>query len=1024
MTWARRRWALHAAVAVASAAVLSGVVERLAIQAAMLEPPIIPTVHPTLTPSSAITTPLVLHADDTAVWRSANEQRMLLTGHVSIELGYRRLQAGRAAVFLTPSKEGGESTYEVAIYLVDNVVIEEPGRKGETTQTHASSELLVTSRIAQSVELAGTPVSRVEEDNPIVKRGDELRTELLTKPAPPVHIPRIVITEAEAALQSGWIARGPNNRIVIGPGDLAPKKNGPGGIPPESVAVKAPKPRPQVFATGDKVEYKTLGNERVAIITGAYLFRDTLDGKPPIELRAQRMVLFSPPEGAPTTNRSGEFGGASRAVTGVYLEGDVTLDAGQQSVKASRLYYDFTSDRAIMLDATLSTVDENRNVPLYMKAATIRQLARGEYAAKSVQFSTSEFYQPHYHIGASEIYLQDITPRDADNKAAGMPAYGFKAKDATVNVRGVPIFYWPYLAGDTNKNEIPLRRLRVGNSSTYGLSIITDWDLFGLAGQREPKGVRADLNLDYFGKRGPAGGVDSTWNQEEYHGLLKSYGLIDNGEDRLGAQRNDLTPQRDQRGRILARHMQELDDEWTLSLEASYISDPNFLEQFFQSEFDADKPPESSIYLKHQKSTEAFSILAKGSFNNFTASSNQVDDQFNTNKLPEAKYFRVGDPLFDTLTYYSESGVANTYMNFTNFTPNQIGLQPSFLGLPASAVPLTEKYKAYYQSLGWTTDQVLRGDSRHELDLPIQVGDAKITPYVTGRVTAWDTAFPEPNSGNTVRLWGAGGFRSSMEFWNVYDDVESTFWDLHRMRHVIEPEFTLFEAGSTKQRDDLQPFDPDVEGMSTASGTQLTIHQKWQTKRGGPGHWRNVDWIVLDVSWNNFWNKDQTGLFFPATPLRGYFDPSRPELSLVADSIDVNGVWRVGERVRVLGELNFNLDTSNLEQFATGIAVDQTDSLAYFIGNRYIDALNTDEWTVAVDYRLTKKYSIVASESYDFQLRDNILSSVTLIRRLPRFNTSLTVTYDANSADTSVVFSAWPEGFADMGFGNRATSSR
>ncbi len=48
-----------------------------------------------------------------------------------------------------------------------------------------------------------------------------------------------------------------------------------------------------------------------------------------------------------------------------------------------------------------------------MRATEIRQLARGEYAAKKVTFSTSEFHTPHYHIGASDIYLQDITPVDA-----------------------------------------------------------------------------------------------------------------------------------------------------------------------------------------------------------------------------------------------------------------------------------------------------------------------------------------------------------------------------------------------------------------------------------------------------------------------------------------------------------------------------------------------------------------------------------------------------------------------------------
>jgi len=336
-------------------------------------------------------------------------------------------------------------------------------------------------------------------------------------------------------------------------------------------------------------------------------------------------------------------------------------------------------------------------------------------------------------------------------------------------------------------------------------------------------------------------------------------------------------------------------------------------------------------------------------------------------------------------------------------------------------VPLNETYRQYLLSHGWTGGDVLRADSRHEIDMPLRVGDAKITPYLTGRVTAWDDSFPDTESGDsTTRLWGGAGIRSSMQFWQTYEGVESTFFDVHRLRHIIEPQFNLFVAGSDQSRRELQPFDPDVEGISRASGTQLTLAQKWQTKRGGEGHWRDVDWIVLNISWNQFWNEDKTGTFFPQDPVRGFFFPSRPELSLVQNSVDVDGIWRVGERVRFLGEMVYGIDERRVEQFATGIAVDQSNNLSYFLGNRYVHLLNTDEWTAAVDYHLTKKYELIAAESYDFQVKSNILSSVTVIRKLPRFNTALTVTYDANNSDTSVVFTAWPEGFPSSGFGTQS----
>ncbi len=321
-----------------------------------------------------------------------------------------------------------------------------------------------------------------------------------------------------------------------------------------------------------------------------------------LEMRAQNAVLFSPAE--ETTQPAG--GSKPVQVTGVYLEGDVTLDYGVYSMKASKLYFDFLSRRVIVLDGVLSTVDEVRDVPLYMRAAEIRgydmrQRAAMEFEAKSATFSTSEFYTPHYAIGASDVYLQDLTPRDDAGNAIGPRTWGFKAANATLDVRGMPIFWWPYLAGDTSKNDIPVRTIKVGNSTTYGLTLQTSWDLFGLAGQAEPKGVRADLNLDYWGKRGPAAGVDARYDLADMNGVLKSYVLQDHGTDDLGVDRQGLNVPDTTRGRLTLQHRQELDDHWTMQIEGSYISDPNFLEQYFQNEFDTAKEHQTSLYVKRRR---------------------------------------------------------------------------------------------------------------------------------------------------------------------------------------------------------------------------------------------------------------------------------------------------------------------------------------------------------------------------------------------------------------------------------------
>jgi hypothetical protein len=906
-----------------------------------------------------------------------------------------------------------------------------------------------------------------------------------------VFIPQITVSSMEEALQAGWIARGPNNRIVAGPGDFQLVKNSEGKFVPAPVAPKPAKPHPIIRVAFDRTSgfhAQQVGNEVITVYQGPYLIYDALDGKPPLVFHAQRAVTFSPVQ-KNTETAAGAKKTPAQYVTGVYLEGDVSITAGGESkmvgtenIHADRIYYDFTAQRAVMLDATVYTMDEKRAVPLYMRASQIRMLARGEYAAKNASFSTSEFYTPHYSIGASNLYLQDITPRvenpagagqefdpNRPGAAAGQKEYAFKAANATLDFQGIPIFYWPYLSGDTANNDIPLRKLKVSNSQTYGLSLETQWDLFALAGQKRPQNVKAALNVDEFTKRGPAGGVDADWKNDDSFGNFRSYGLEDRGVDRLGANRTDVPVEDNQRGRILARHQQDLGNGWSMNLEGSYISDPNFLQQFFNGEYETDKEQETSLYVKHQGDTDAISLLGKFTLYDFTSVADQVDDQYTTEKKPEAKYWRIGDSFLDLFTYYSESGIANLHTSITNFTPAQLALTqssslPTFLGPPAVVLAAqntvqsgqklspaaSETLRTYYLQHGFLNNDVARADSRHELDMPLEVGDLKLTPYVTGRVTAWDDGFASTehidttnfheNDGNTTRLWGSGGVRSSMEFWKVYSDIDSTFWDVHQIRHVIEPQFNVFATGATQSRNDLQPFDRDVEGISRASGTSLALDQKWQTKRGGPGHWRNVDWLTLNVQWNNFWDKERAGSFYyPTIPQRGFYFASRPELSLVQNSLAMDGAWRVGEHVRLLAEANYDTTDNRLSQGAAGIAIDQTSSLSYFIGNRYVEipafgfrsssasgaagrtsipGYTSDEWTVAMDYQLTRKYELVASESYDFALGENILSSFTIVRKLPRFVTSITVTYDANQADTIVSFSAYPEGLPELNLGS------
>ena len=84
----------------------------------------------------------------------------------------------------------------------------------------------------------------------------------------------------------------------------------------------------------------------------------------------------------------------------------------------------------------------------------------------------------------------------------------------------------------------------------------------------------------------------------------------------------------------------------------------------------------------------------------------------------------------------------------------------------------------------------------------MNVGQFKVVPYLLGRYTVYTDS---PAGGAKNRFLGGVGARISTAFWKVDDSVESDLFDLHRLRHVIEPEVNLFTSAETVHREQRLP---------------------------------------------------------------------------------------------------------------------------------------------------------------------------------------------------------------------------
>ncbi|MEK6644664.1 MAG: LPS assembly protein LptD [Planctomycetota bacterium] len=674
-------------------------------------------------------------------------------------------------------------------------------------------------------------------------------------------------------------------------------------------------------------------------------------------------------------------------VKAVYLEGDVILTRGARSIRASRLYYDFEEEQALILDPVMRALDSSGKVPIYVRAERVRQLSSTQYEAERAQFTTSEFHTPHASIGAERLQLTDKTPRNEAGEVIGVQAGTYTARSTTLRMGGLPIAYWPFSRGDFSADRQAFRSAKFGYDGDFGFATQTRWYLFNLMGIQPPPGWDATLKLDYFTDRGPATGVDMDYAGDDYYGLVNSFYINDSGEDQLGPERSGEPPH-DNRGRALWRHRQFLPNDLELTLEGSYVSDRNFMEQYERREFENGKDQETLAYLVKRQDNWQISSLVNGRVNDF---------QTQTEHLPDTTFTMIGQPLGDVATFYSENRAG--VVRYKYDSDSQFGL--------AKDNPWA------YEDTG----SVMRGDTRQEVRFPVpDLGPLKISPYVSGRGSEYDDGpdrYKHHNSGNLGRAMGSYGVTGNTVFSKVDESIDSDILDLHHLRHIVKPDFAVWNSHANQDPDQMTPFDSGVEDISDAGGGQLGLRQRFQTKRGGPGNWKTVDWIVFDVE-GGFFNNKQRG-----ENTHGDYIYSRPEDSISSNFIATNFQYRISDSTVIVHDSVFDTNDGNLGTSNLSIAVEREPRLAYFAGWRYINATRSNILAGGANYKLSEKHTVGVREMYDIDLGRNYQTQFVYVRKWPRWYSAVSLDVDKALDDVGIQFSIWPEGAPRVGLGSK-----
>ncbi len=917
----------------------------------------------------------------------------IILGEFSLAIGDSSVRGRDAVIWIKTDSINGSERHTITVYVEGDVELVRP------EETRSGYAMLQTFRSDGRIMAEGLLTNRKLEDFPLYERAMTARSEASRPTPPPAPVEPVEVTPA--------IRPQPAKVAELTPATQAAEDV----APPAGEQEPPPVPTKPVEFRADQVTMQTLDDgRRVAIAQGnVYLSQGDPDSDLFHELRAQAAVVFFEQDSnadkdsySRASIKPGRLKATGETITGVYLEGDVVIARGERSFRGEAAYYDFKTDRAVIDDPVLRTIQESRQVPIYIRAREARMLSAREIWFSDAKVTTSDFHSPEFHLGATSTYLMDQTPYDDQGEALGEQAWYARMKNVTFNIGGVPVFYAPIVQGDLEQGNSPLRTARIGKVGVLGFGATTEWHLFRLLGLLEPEGFKSELELGLY-ERGGIFSIASQYDRNRFTGYnLLTYVYDKEAKDHFGTDREDI-PSPNNRGRVLLRHKQFFQKDWMVQLELSYFCDRNFLEQYYPDEFYTGKEQETVLYAKKQTDNWAFTSEIKYRLNRF---------QTQAESWPDFGLYVLGKPIaYGHVSYFHESHAGIKKIKYDN--EDTMAFDRFFDGMGDS------------DDLRKSTRHFVRLDLRDEFTWPLHFGPLNVVPYAVGRLTYWgaspvDSFDTTPAMGNGVneeqcRSYSQVGVRSSTHIWADFDNVQSRLWDLNGIRHMITPEVVGWVANSSGvYPNELFPMDAKTEGtgfnrgIERTSGVAVNLYQRLITKRGPADAQRKIDWMRLGLSLGIYDNNhdDQKSL--------GRFNFYRPEYSVDRNHLNADYTWNISDSTVLTSNMNYDIDDKQFAQGNLGLVVRRDPRLRYFGGVRYLDDTDDTITTFGLNYKISTKYALSIFEQYNFgDSGRNLKTVVEVTRKFPRWYGAFTFGCDRSTGEITIMVNFWPEGIPE-----------
>ncbi|MGD9723263.1 MAG: hypothetical protein AB7O59_18480 [Pirellulales bacterium] len=954
-------------------------------------------------PASNLSERIVVAADAASHWTEGVYDVYLLRGNCYVNQGLTYARSRNAVVWIERGGAGGEPPHKAIVYLEGDVTI--------NYQQAADA-----ARAGGAATLTDAKwFGRFFSVQPVDVKPGKLEAPPLAPPEVFRHATAAMGAPSDVVRPAQFAEPLPAPPAVIGPppGMLRIRLQRRSNVKPEINAFQLPN-----------------SNEFVAIIkSGVNIVVDGVDQFGSIDVDADNLVIWT--QGSLSGDAEGESFQSREAPLELYLEGNVVFRQGDRTIFAERMYYDARRETGVVLGVELLTPVETYEGLVKLRADAVQMIGRDRFVAQNASLTTSRLGIPTYEV-RSEVMTYDDFQRPRFNPITGVPevdASGMPLVDHqklatsrgnSVFINQFPVFYWPFLATDLEKPSFFIDDVQIKNDNVFGTQVYLDLDAYQLLGMRDrPAGTDWIISTDYLSKRGPGGGTTFNYERQTFFGVPEStngfvdaWVINDHGHDNLGLDRRNLIPPREFRGRLLAQHRQLLPLDFQLTGEVGLISDFNFLEQYFEREWDQLKDESTDLELKRYVDNSSWSVFGSVRLNEFFTE---------TQWLPRLDHFLIGQPLLgDRLTYFEHSNIG--YAQFKSAHPPTDPVDAAIWG------PLP------WETPAASTREGGRYATRHEIDFPFALGPVKFNPYALGELAHWDEAL---NFNDANRAYGALGMRASMPMWAVDPFVESQFFNVHGLAHKVVFQSDVTYAQSTfdlqnlalyDQIDDNNieeyrrkfpfydfggpppvplPFDERFYALRRGLGNyvasqsteiaddlfvvRLGTDQRWQTKRGAPGRQRIVDWITL------------------FTDITLYPNPDRDNFGEVAGLADYDFRWHVGDRTTIVSEGYFDFFSQAPKYATAGVFIDRPPRGSIYFGFHSLEGpIASSVLLTTYSYRMSPKWVSTFGMSYDFVASRNIGQNFTLTRIGESFLLSMNVNVDTSKNNVGANFMITP----------------